>query len=434
MLRLSRRARAFPALGALALVLLGATASGCYSKATAYEGKFTFAYASGLEFDNFVKPIAPGAKLDVVAFANGPEDKLVITAAKSSKPSVLAVDKINDKNLVLKAGEPGVVDLEVTARDAAGNTLVDKMFFHVAKPTVHALQHACTDGRDAVYVKGERVDIRHRLATSDGRLVIGYAYTPFRVEPQNALDLLAAPQGANAYFFRARAKTERVSIKSTVDDSTVSMRIVDRGELKDASLDCGGGGDCRLLEGDERFVVARVRFGASPVCSQNALTKARSLTPEICTVTATLDGDDESEKESESARAENDGSNRYQIASITGKKLGICKYEVTLPELDGGRGVRLSGEAKIGRVQFPGEGGGSAVDQAVDQAVEKTPLLRRTITAWLLVGLGWTAPNLVVLACIGWALRRRRRRVDSAASSGLLAGSDTTQAERDVDS
>jgi hypothetical protein len=428
--------RAFPALGALALVLLGATASGCYSKATAYEGKFTFAYASGLEFDNFVKPIAPGAKLDVVAFANGTEDKLVITAAKSSKPNVLAVDKVNDKTLVLKAGEPGIVDLEVTARDAAGNTLVDKMFFHVAKPTVHALEHACTDGRDAVYVKGERVDIRHRLATSDGRLVIGYAYTPIRVEPQNALDLMAAPQGANTYFFRARAKTERVSIKSTVDDSAVSMRIVERGELKDASLDCGG--DCRLLEGEEHYVVARVRFGASPVCSQNALTKARSLTPEICAVTAKLDGDDERD-ENANARddASNDGSNRYQLASITGKKLGMCKYEVTLPELDGGRGVRLTGEAKIGRVQFPGEGGGSS-GTAVDQAVEHAPLLRRTLTAWLLVGLGWTAPNLVVLACIGWAVRRRRRRssspAPSLASSGLLAGSDATQAERDVDS
>jgi len=414
---------------ALALVLLGATASGCYSKATAYDGKFTFAYASGLEFDNFVKPIAPGAKLDVVAFANGTEDKLVITAATSSKPSVLAVEKVDQRNLVLKAGQPGVVDIEITARDAAGNTLVDRMFFHVAKPTVHALEHACTDGRDAVYVKGERVDIRHRLATSDGRLVIGYAYTPIRVEPENALELIAAPQGSSAYFFRARTKTERVSVKSTIDGTNVSMRIIERGELKDASLDCGG--DCRLLEGEEHYVVARVRFGESPVCSQNALTKARSLTPEICTVTAKLDGDDErdgdqrdGDQRADGQRADdgrnddprktdgNDGgSNRYQLASITGKKLGICKYEVTLPELDGGRGVRLTGEAKIGRVQFPGEGGGSAADHPVDH----TPLLRRTITAWLLVGLGWTAPNLVVLACIGWALRRRARRSSSRA-------------------
>ena len=397
------------ALAALGVVLLGATTSGCYAKATAYEGKFTFAYASGLEFDNFVKPIAPGAKLDVVAFANGTEDKLTITAATSSKPSVLAVEKVDQRTLVLKAGQPGVVDLEITARDAAGNTLVDKMFFHVAKPTVHALEHGCTDGRDAIYVKGERVDIRHRLATSDGRLVIGYAYTPIRVEPENALELIAAPQGANAYFFRARTKTERVSIKSTVDDSAVSVRIVERGELKDASLDCGG--DCRLLEGEEHYVVARVRFGAAPVCSQNALTKARSLTPEICAVTAKLDGDDDAES---AQSADGDGSNRYQLASITGKKLGICKYEVTLPELDGGRGVRLSGEAKIGRVQFPGDRGTSAVDQAADQAAEHAPLLRRTLTAWLLVGLGWTAPNVVVLACIGWAVRRRRRRIRSS--------------------
>ena len=402
--------RAFPAGAALTLVLLGATASGCYSKATAYNGKFTFAYASGLEFDNFVKPIAPGAKLDVVVFANGTEDKLSITSATSSKPSVLAVEKVDKRNLVLEAGEPGVVDLEITARDAAGNTLVDRMFFHVAKPTVHALEHACTDGRDAVYVKGERVDIRHRLATSDGRLVIGYAYTPVKVEPANALELIAAPQGSSMYFFRARTKTERVSVTSTIDATNVSMRIVDRGDLKDASLDCGG--DCRLLEGEEQYVVARVRFGESPVCSQNALTKARSLTPEICTVTAKLDGDEERESDDSAARNDSDGANRYQLASITGKKFGACKYEVTLPELDGGRGVRLTGEAKIGRVQFPGDrsDGGEARGSSVDHAVAPAPpLLRRTLTAWLLVGLGWTAPNLVVLACIGWAVRRRRR-------------------------
>ena len=327
------------ACAALFLAALGATASGCYSKATGYQGKFTFAYASGVEFENFVKPIAPGAKLDVVAFANGTEDKLVITSATSSRPGVVAIEKVNERSLVLKAGEPGVADLEITARDPAGNTLVDKMFFHVAKPTVHALEHGCTEGREAVYVKGERVDIYHRLATSDGRPVIGYGYVPVRVEPSSALELLPQAQGASAYMFRARTTSPRVSIRSTVDDTAVSLRVVERGELKDATLDCGG--DCRVLEGESQYVVARVRLGETPVCSQNALTKARSLTPEICTVTAKLDGDDD------------DGTNRQQLAVVNGLKFGLCKYEVTLPELDGGRGVRLTGEAKVGRVQFP---------------------------------------------------------------------------------
>ena len=212
------------ALAALLVVAFGATATGCYSKNTGYQGKFTFAYASGLDFENFVKPIAPGAKLDVVAFANGTEDKLVITSATSSRPGVLTVEKINERNLVLKAGEPGLADLEITARDAAGHTLVDKMFFHVAKPTVHALEHRCTDSRDAIYVKGGRVDVSHHLATSDGRPVIGYGYAPLRIEPESALELVPQPQGFSAYVFRARATSPRVSIRRNDADRALGAQ------------------------------------------------------------------------------------------------------------------------------------------------------------------------------------------------------------------
>jgi hypothetical protein len=374
-------------LAGVLLATLCVCLSGCYSKATGYHGKFTFAYASGVEFENFVKPVAPGAKLDLVAFANGTEDKLVITGAKSSRPSVLAIESVGERSLVLKAGEPGVADLEITARDPAGNTLVDKMFLHVAKPTVHGIEHSCTDRPEAVYVKGESVDIYHGLATSDGRPVIGYAYTPVRVEPAAALELVGQPQGANVYRFRASAVNPRVSVRSTVDDGVLSLRIVARGELKDATLQCYD--DCRVFEGQSQYVVARVSLGETPVCSQNALTKARSLTPEICDVTAKLDEDDGTE------------TNREQLAVLTGLKFGVCKYEVTLPELDGGKGVRLSGEAKVGRVQFPGE-----------KRAEQRERLRRGFVEWAVAGLWWMAPNVVVLAGVLWARRRRiwRRR------------------------
>jgi hypothetical protein len=377
-------------VGSLLLVgLTMTTASGCYSKSTGYHAKFTFAYASGLDFENFVKPIAPGAKLDVVAFANGTEDKLVITRATSSQPSVLAIEKVNERSLVLQAGVPGVADVEITARDPAGNTLVDHMFFHVEKPAVHALAHSCTDGRDAIFVRGDPVFVRHGLATKDGRSVIGYPYAPVRVEPEGALDLVAPTQGASVYTFRTPTKRDRVTIRSTVDDTSVSVRVIERGELKDAALlDCGGG-PCSALEGDSFYAAAHVRLGDTPVCSQTALTKARSLTPEICTVTTKLDDDDD------------DGdTNREQLAIVHALKFGICKYEMTLPELDGGRGVRLTGEAKVGRVQFPGERG---------SAIPHEQILRRTAVGWLLFGLGWTLPNLFVLAWMGWTLRRRAR-------------------------
>jgi len=366
---------------------LGACLSGCYSKATGYDGKFTFAYASGVDFENFVKPVAPGAKLDVLAFANGTEDKLVITGATSSRPAVLAIESVGERSLILKAGAPGVADIEIAARDEAGNALVDKMFFHVARPTVHGLEHGCTKDRDAIYVLGERIDIYHGLATSDGRPVIGYAYAPLRVDPEPALELIAQPQGAAVYTFRARTVNPRVSIGSTVDGGTLSLRVIDRGELKDGSLECFD--DCRLVEGQSEYVVARVRLGETPVCSQNALTKARSLTPEICSVTAKLDDDNGTD------------SNREQLAIVKGLRFGLCKFEMTLPELDGGRGLRLSGHAKIGRVQFPDEGGRG----------DQWRLLRRGLPVWCLAALWWSAPRLFAIA---WLAGRRSRRFRSS--------------------
>jgi hypothetical protein len=328
-------------LGLGLLVVLSAGLSGCYSKATAYEGKFTFAYASGLDVDNFVKPIAPGAKLEVVAFANGTENELVITKATSSRRSVLEVDSIGDRRVVLKGLAPGVAEIELTARDGAGNVLTDKMFFHVAKPTIHALEHACTDGPEAAYVRGEDIDIFHGLATSDHRPVIGHSYAPLRVEPAGALELVAQPQGSPLYRFKAPAANARVSLRSTIDDGVLSLRVVDRSELRDATLHHGE----RLFEGGSEYVVARVSLGETPLCSQSALTKARSLTPTICSVSAKLDDEPDA-----------GDSNREQLALVTGLKFGVCELEVTLPELAGGRGVVLTGKMKVGRVEFPGEG------------------------------------------------------------------------------
>ncbi len=375
----------------LLLLALSASASGCYSKATAYDAKFTFAYAAGADFENFAKPIAPGAKLDVVIFANGTEEKLVITSANSSKPNVLAVDSVRGENtLVLKGIAPGVADIEVTARDSSGKTVVDRAYLHVDKPTVHSISHSCTEAPEAIYVAGTELWLYHGLATQDGRPVIGYGYVPLRIEPAAGLDLVSQPQGATAYLYRASRPNPKITIRSTVDDGALSMRVVNRGDLKAAKLECGG--DCVTIEGGSRYVFAHVTAGETPVCSQNALTKARSLTPAICSVSAKLDDDDGTD------------SNHEQLAEVTGIKFGICKFEVTLPELDGGTGVKLTGEAKIGRLEFPG-GGRDA--PPIDE--RRSLLMRIFSTSWL-IGLGWLAPNVIIVACWLW-LRRRRSQM-----------------------
>jgi hypothetical protein len=370
----------------VALLFLIPTLGGCYSKATGYGGKFTLAYASGVDVENFVKPIAPGAKLEVHAWKNGTEDELIITGAKSSKPNIVAVDSIRERSVILKGGQTGTAEIEVTAKDDAGNVLVDKMFFHVAKPATHGIEHSCTEEAEAAYVRGENIDIFHSLMTTDRRAVIGFEYAPFKVEPAGALELVAQPQGSSIYRLRAPAANPRVSIRSTVDDKVLTMRVVDRSELQEATLLFSD----KILENQTHYAFARVRLGETILCNQTALTKARSLTPDICKVTATLDEDP------------NKDSNREQLAVITGLKFGICKYEVTLPELAGGRGLVLKGEAKVGRLQFPGEGGGTT----------KTALAEWrawTVPATIAVG---ARDGVAAVVWFGWVLRRRRRRAN----------------------
>lgn len=378
-------------LSSLAFVAaLSASASGCYSKATAYDAKFTFAYAAGADFENFQKPIAPGAKLDVVVFANGSEDKLVITSARSSKPGVLAVASVAERTLTLKGVAPGVADIEVTARDSSGKTLVDRVYLHVEKPAVHGVSHSCTEGAEAIYVENTDLWVYHALATSDGRPVIGYDYVPLRIEPAAGLRLVAHPQGSAAYLYRAPQTSPKITLRSTIDGSAISMRVVKQGDLKTAKIICGD--ECSTVEGRSRYLFAHVSAGETPVCSQGALTKARSLTPAICSVSAKLDDDDGTD------------SNHEQLAEVKGIAFGICKYEVTLPELDGGKGLRLIGEVKIGRLQFPGD---RADLPAVPAPVaDRRALLKKAFSTWWLIGLGWLIPNVIIIGCLMWKRRR----------------------------
>lgn len=325
---------------ALVVFAFGLAVSGCYSKATAYDGKFTFAYASMVEHDNFVKPIAPGAKLEVHAFANGTQDYLTLKSARSLRPDVVAVQSVKEKSLVLVGKTPGVAEIELTATDASGAEVVDKMFFHVAKPAKHGLGHWCTEEPEAAYVVGDEVVVNHDMKTADKRSVVGFDYLPITVEPRGALQLVHQPQAGGYYAFTAKS-AKKVTLRSNIDDKTLTLKVVERRDLTDATLFYGE----RMIEGRGAYIVAEVHAGETTLCSQNALTKARSLTPDICKVTAKLDEDpDEGE------------SNREQLARITALAFGVCKFEMTLPELANGKGVVLSGEVKVGREQWPGEG------------------------------------------------------------------------------
>jgi len=343
--------------------------TGCVSKITAQNGRFTLGYTASVQVENFVKPIAPGAKLDVHAFANGSSDKLAIVSASSTRPEILRVVAAADETVVLQGVAPGGAEITVRARDASGEELTDTMFFHVANAATHRLEHTCTEEAGATYVRGAPIDVFHGLATSDRRPVVGYEHLPVSIEPRGALDLAAQPQAGGLYRFTAPKAQARVVMRSLVDQGELTFQIVDAGDLTDADLYAPD----EMLAGEVQYALARVEHGQAPLCSQNALTRARSLTPEVCRVTARLEDSTADE-------------NREQLAEIQALGFGHCEIEMTLPELAHGRGAVLRKKIRVGRVEYPRsrwEG----------------------ILSWFIL------PRVVVLAwwASRWASRRRRR-------------------------
>jgi hypothetical protein len=205
-----------------------------------------------------------------------------------------------------------------------------------------------------------------------------------RIEPSGALQLVAQPQAGGLYVFRAPKAHANVTIRSDIDGKALELSVVEPKDLKNAHLYSPD----RILENQSQYMIVMVNYGDVALCNQNALTKAKSLTPDVCKVTANLDDDPDGD------------SNRWQLAEMTGLKFGTCKFEVTLPELGGGKGIVLTGEAKVGRTQYPGEG----------SAYVPVPTPRAH--ASLAKSIGWLHVPKAVLGLAVWIgarlLRRRR--------------------------
>ena len=249
---------------------------GCYSKITAYEGNFTIGYMGpAAQLENFVKPIAPGAKLDLVVFENGTANKLSLIEATSSKPGVLKIVAVKGETRTGSGVAPGVTELTITAKGPGNARVTDKMFFHVAKPTSHAIEHMCTEEPKAAYVRGGEFAIFHNLATPDKRVVVGYYYVPITVSPKASLDFVGQPQAGTVYRYRAK-QAGSVSVKSDIDGKAIEAKIIEPKEITQARLFA----PTRMIAGQANYAMAHVELAdGTTVCSQNALTRARSLTP-----------------------------------------------------------------------------------------------------------------------------------------------------------
>lgn len=349
----------------------------CYSRLTGNAGEFTFGYLTDVELENFNKPLAPGSKLDLVAFENGSEDTtLEVVSARSSKPDVLTVTTTSDERATVEAVSEGEARIEMTARRADGTEVDDAVYMNVAEPTDIELGHSCTDADMAAYIASDKLAVPFQLSTDDGRTVIGEDYLPVEPEPKGSLKYIGKPRGQSWLYFLGGPPADRMRLRSTVDDTSLWMRLVRRSDV-DQLRPTPPSERAQTVVGEQTSVAVLPLADHDPVCQSNAMTRAKSLTPDICEVSADLDGD---------------GSNwnRQQLAIVEGRAFGTCRARITLPETDGGDGLSHTFEVPVGK--FPDEETSTAErDDDDDPPWYVAPLL--ALLAPLLLGpLWWMGP------------------------------------------
>ncbi|MFW6058500.1 MAG: hypothetical protein ACOC9W_06560 [Persicimonas sp.] len=372
------------------LVLFFAAASlcGCFSRLTGNAGEFTFGYETDIQLENFNKPLAPGSRLDLVAFEGATDtEQMRVVSAESSDTSVLTVAATTTRHATIEAGEAGHAKITMTVEKSDGSTVEDSVFMNVAEPVELALGHTCADTEQAAYEADGRVVLPFEMTAADGRAVIGEAYRPVRVEPEGALDFVAKPTGRSALVFRAGPPADEVRVRSTVDNTSLALRLVQRADI-DELLPAPSTTHARTVVGENTFVAVMPMAGVDPVCQSRALTKAESLTPEICHVSADLEGGSKDW-------------NRSQMAKIEGRSFGMCRYKIILPEAASGDGLETTLSIPVG--EFPdGEDDAVAGSQPDREHRESVP--------WYLAPLMALLTPALAAPFAWWLMRRRNRR------------------------
>ena len=309
------------------MTLAATLLSGCYSRVIGNHARLMIAYASPIDSVNFNKPVAPGARLDLVLRSLDDEDA-AIARVVSSAPDVLRVVEVHPTHVVLAGRTVGTAQLTFTTPEG----VTDTVDMHVARPDALALDHACTDDLFAVYPSNAEIAIPYDLTHAPGVPVIGYGFYPIKVTPRASLTLDKTRRDWGVFHFRSGDARHRVAIRSTLDDGILGLALADRGEVDGMRVE-----SFDLVEGEEGLVFADPTVGGVPMCQSAMQTRGRSKTPEICDATARLDDD-------------GDDTNRNGIVIVKAKKFGICEVVAEFPEANGGRGLQKVARVLVGKM------------------------------------------------------------------------------------
>lgn len=329
------------ALAAAAVVGGGLIAIGCTSRATGNSGELEFSYTTDDLTTDFNKPIAVGARLEVRVQTAGERANVDIVDVFTNE-DVLLVDSFSGDNFILEGVGAGNSLVEVDAEGPDG-AVSDSVNMRAAVPEVLELSHTCTGDALGLYSAGlQNVDVAFDMKLADGTDVIGYGYYP--VDVPAGLGTIEATSDSQAFIrLDLAAATGEFDLSSTIDDTSLSFRLIEEAEITGASFNATAPG-LRVIEGNTSYIYVWPAVDADRVCQWSADMTVTSLTPETCDV-----------RNNETPAEPDQKSNLEGYVAIEGIAAGECRFEVSYPNGADGAGATTELTAQIGT--FPGEGG-----------------------------------------------------------------------------
>ncbi len=309
---------------ALAVVLTVVLGTGCKSKLTGNKGNFTFSYHATDDIRDFNKPVAVGAKLDLLVHTQGIIDKPVdVQEATTDAPDVLTVVSFSGNTVVLQGAGDGQALVQVTGRTSQGQTLDDEVNMQARVPEVLKINHSCTTGTEARYLVGQQeVWLHFDMEMANGQAVIGYGYHPVTFDPADAVTV---DQTSKAQEFIGMSLTDAettISVASDIDDSALTMILVPPTVIDGAELDEAGTRTPILVDRNRLLHVTPTTGGAA-ICQAKTPVQGRSDTPDLCSITA---DDDPADVGPVQGALE-----KWGFLSVKGIAPGACKFTIWHP-------------------------------------------------------------------------------------------------------
>ena len=311
----------FWVIPALAVLL-----TGCFSTLTGNEGNFSFSYIADDEVNNFNKPIAAGAKLDVMVKTVGLIGQAVaLDSATTDDEMVATVDNVDGNTVTLLGVGDGSFELSVTGAASGEETLSDSVNMLVRVPDVLKLSHTCDTDDTAKYLVDQRIWVPFELELSDGQAVIGYDYYPVTFDPTAALTRDETIDAQQFLHLDTQATAGMVTIESDIDDTTLTLELVEPASIDGAEVVAGQ----NLIEtdvGDRNVFYILPKVGDDRVCQAELAKSINVTTPDICAIT-----EQSSETNQENAGAQNE----FGWVQIEGLAAGDCEFEISYTGVSG---------------------------------------------------------------------------------------------------